>query len=175
MRVGGNSLCTATRATVLLIVIAAAFTAALAATAAERSRHHQTTREVNRALARELRLTDLALMPGTSYTRHPSQADLFAPFSDHPSAIEHFPAGSISPPPANQLWPVAPSKVARPSHPGTTAVNNIALSTSFPMRVVLDILSRTCARPLDRMHPISRYPAALASRRSETRGLAFIP
>lgn len=52
----------------------------------------------NRALASELGLTDLALWPGTSYTRHPSQADLFAPFSDHPAALERWPAGSVVPP-----------------------------------------------------------------------------
>ncbi|MGD2116145.1 MAG: hypothetical protein PVG07_13915 [Acidobacteriota bacterium] len=58
------------------------------------------TRRHNRALVAELQLTDLALWSGSSYCRHPSQTDLFAPFSDHPAALEHFPAGSLVPPPA---------------------------------------------------------------------------
>ena len=57
------------------------------------------TGDANRHLVRELLLTDLALSSGTSYTRHPSQADLFAPHNEHPAAIEHFPAGSIVQPP----------------------------------------------------------------------------
>ena len=53
---------------------------------------------VHRQLVAELRLTDLALWPGASYCRHPSQADLFAPHGEHPGAPERFPAGSIVPP-----------------------------------------------------------------------------
>lgn len=49
----------------------------------------------NRTLAGDLELTDLALWSEARYTRHPSQADHFAPFQDFPSAVEHFPAGSI--------------------------------------------------------------------------------
>ena len=49
-----------------------------------------------------LRLTDLALVSDASYCRHPSQADRFAPFSDHPGALEHFPGGSLVPPPARE-------------------------------------------------------------------------
>jgi hypothetical protein len=57
-------------------------------------------RQVNRRLVRSMHITDLSLSTGTSYCRHPSQADLFAPHGDHPSSIEHFPAGSfVSPPP----------------------------------------------------------------------------
>jgi len=47
------------------------------------------------AMARTLQLTDLALWTEARYTRHPSQADQFTPFQDFPSALEHFPAGSI--------------------------------------------------------------------------------
>lgn len=54
----------------------------------------------NRALVARLGLTDLALWTEARYTRHPSQADRFAAFQDFPSAIEHFPAGSIIAPPA---------------------------------------------------------------------------
>lgn len=55
------------------------------------------TRELtfNRALVRQLTLTDLALWTEARYTRHPSLADFFAPFQDSPAAFEHFPAGSI--------------------------------------------------------------------------------
>lgn len=47
------------------------------------------------ALVARLELTDLCLSTEARYTRHPSQADAFAPFQDHPRAIEHFPSGSI--------------------------------------------------------------------------------
>jgi hypothetical protein len=50
-------------------------------------------------LVAHLRLTDLALVSDAGYCRHPTQADRFAPFSDHPGALEHLPAGSLVPPP----------------------------------------------------------------------------
>ena len=53
-------------------------------------------------LVSALRLTDLALVSDASYCRHLSQADRFAPFSDHPGALEHFPGGSLVPPPARE-------------------------------------------------------------------------
>ena len=46
-------------------------------------------------LVSALQLTDLALWSEARYTRHPSQADLFSPFQSFPSAMDHFPAGSI--------------------------------------------------------------------------------
>lgn len=49
----------------------------------------------NRELVRRLELTDLAIWTEARYTRHPSQADFFAPFQDGPSSLEHFPAGSV--------------------------------------------------------------------------------
>lgn len=52
-----------------------------------------------RELAQRLGLTDLALFNEARYTRHPSQADRQAAFQDHPMALEHFPAGSLFPPP----------------------------------------------------------------------------
>jgi hypothetical protein len=51
------------------------------------------------ALAARLGLTDLALFTEARYTRHPSQADLHSAFQDHPVALEHFPTGSLLPPP----------------------------------------------------------------------------
>lgn len=53
----------------------------------------------NQALVRELGLSDLALFTEARYTRHPTQADRHAPFQDHPAALEHFPTGSLLPPP----------------------------------------------------------------------------
>lgn len=44
-------------------------------------------------LVAELQLTDLALLTEARYTRHPTQADHFAPFQDHPLALDHFPSG----------------------------------------------------------------------------------
>jgi len=54
-------------------------------------------RQLNRSLVAELRLTDLALGSGAAYCRHPTQADGFAAWSDHPGAPERFPAGSMVP------------------------------------------------------------------------------
>ena len=48
-----------------------------------------------RQLVKILAITDLSLCSEARYTRHPSQADLFAPFQDFPGALEHFPTGSI--------------------------------------------------------------------------------
>jgi hypothetical protein len=50
-------------------------------------------------LVQELGLSDLALFTEARYTRHPTQADQHTPFQDHPAALEHFPTGSLLPPP----------------------------------------------------------------------------
>ena len=67
-------------------------------------------RQSSAALVRRLGLTDPALFTEARYTRHLSQADRFAPFQDHPHALEHFPSGSaVSPPPALRgVSPVEP-------------------------------------------------------------------
>lgn len=52
-------------------------------------------------LVADLGLTDLCLSSEARYTRHPSMADLHAPFQDHPLALEHFPSGSLIRPPAH--------------------------------------------------------------------------
>jgi hypothetical protein len=57
-------------------------------------------RQANRQLVKDLELTDLALWSEASYCRHPTQADRYSAWADHPAAFEHFPAGSIVPP----LW-----------------------------------------------------------------------
>ncbi len=43
--------------------------------------------------------SDPALFTEARYGRHASQADRHAAFQDHPMALEHFPAGSLMPPP----------------------------------------------------------------------------
>jgi hypothetical protein len=52
-----------------------------------------------RELVGRLGLTDLALFTEARYTRHLSQADRHTPFQDHPLAFDHFPSGSLVPPP----------------------------------------------------------------------------
>jgi hypothetical protein len=53
-------------------------------------------------LVKSLRLTDLCLFTEARYTRHPAMADRFAPFQDHPTALEHFPSGSFVTPPSQR-------------------------------------------------------------------------
>jgi hypothetical protein len=64
--------------------------------AAARRRAMAADVELQQALVRRLELTDLALFNEARYTRHPSQADAFAPFQDHPRALDHFPSGSVA-------------------------------------------------------------------------------
>lgn len=52
-----------------------------------------------RELVEELGLTDPALFTEARYIRHLSLSDRHAPFQDHPMAYEHFPSGSLIPPP----------------------------------------------------------------------------
>ena len=56
-------------------------------------------RQPGQALAGSIQLTDPALFTEARYARHASQADRHAAFQDHPMALEHFPAGSLMPPP----------------------------------------------------------------------------
>ncbi|MBK8963921.1 MAG: hypothetical protein IPM75_12795 [Candidatus Competibacteraceae bacterium] len=56
-------------------------------------------RSADRALVRELGLTDLSLFTEARYGRHLSQADRHSAFQDHPAALEHFPSGGLLPPP----------------------------------------------------------------------------
>lgn len=55
--------------------------------------------ESRRALVKSLSLTDLVLFTDARYTRHPSMADRHTPFQDYPLSFEHFPSGSLIPPP----------------------------------------------------------------------------
>lgn len=52
-----------------------------------------------RALVKSLSLTDLVLFTDARYTRNPSMADRHTPFQDYPLSFEHFPSGSLIPPP----------------------------------------------------------------------------
>jgi hypothetical protein len=62
----------------------------------------------NADLVGRLDLTDLCLFTEASYTRHPSQTDLHTPFQNAPLSFEHFPSGSLVPPPP------APRKIHEP-------------------------------------------------------------
>ena len=75
-----------------------------------RQRESATVFPANLQLARQLELTDLAIWTEARYTRHPSQADRFAPFQDLPSSLEHFPAGSVVSPPARAPEPARGSR-----------------------------------------------------------------
>jgi hypothetical protein len=55
----------------------------------------------HRALARWVGFTDPAVFTDARYTRHPSLADRHSAFQDYPLALEHFPSGSLVPPPAH--------------------------------------------------------------------------
>ena len=54
-----------------------------------------------RDMVTQLQLTDLCLFTEARYTRHLTQADLHSAFQDHPHGLEHFPTGSLVPPPAH--------------------------------------------------------------------------
>lgn len=54
---------------------------------------------MRRGLVKHFSLTDLALFTDARYTRHPAMADLNTPFQDYPMSFEHFPSGSLMPPP----------------------------------------------------------------------------
>ena len=63
------------------------------------SERHAATLPTAHAAAQADQLTDPALFTEARYARHASQADRHAAFQDHPMALEHFPAGSLMPPP----------------------------------------------------------------------------
>ena len=73
-------------------------------------------RQSSAALVRSLGLTDLCLFTEARYTRHPAMADRHAAFQDHPMGLDHFPSGSLVPPPTFPS-PHAPPPPALPQHP----------------------------------------------------------
>lgn len=56
--------------------------------------------ELMAGMVKNLELTDLCLFTEARYTRNLSQTDLNSAFQDHPFSLEHFPAGSMTGPPA---------------------------------------------------------------------------
>ena len=50
-------------------------------------------------IVKKLGLTDLCIFTDARYTRHPALSDLNTPFQDFPMSFEHFPSGSLIPPP----------------------------------------------------------------------------
>lgn len=77
-------------------------------------------RYANRQLVQALDLTDLALWTGARYTRHVSQADLFAAFQDSMGALEHFPEGALSPLPTIPVQVPDALAKKRPAHEPTS-------------------------------------------------------
>jgi hypothetical protein len=67
--------------------------------ATSRSRHAAEGLASRSRIVSDHALTDLSLFTEARYTRHPSQADLHSAFQTHPLALEHFPSGSLVPPP----------------------------------------------------------------------------
>ena len=65
--------------------------------------YHREKLAAMRAVVSELQLTDLCLFTEARYTRHLSQADLYAAFQDYPMAFDHFPSGSMVLPPMHLL------------------------------------------------------------------------
>ncbi len=81
----------------LLFVLAAAELLAIALLdARHRRREGGPALAGQAAMVRRLGLTDLCLFTEARYTRHPSQADRFTPFQDHPFSLEHFPSGALT-------------------------------------------------------------------------------
>ena len=68
-------------------------------------------------LAERLQLTDLCLFTEARYTRNPALADLHTPFQDHPTALEHFPSGTLVAPPPHLTSPHAWHPAPHPKHP----------------------------------------------------------
>jgi hypothetical protein len=57
------------------------------------------TLQENRTVVSNLRLTDICLFTDARYTRNPSIADPNSSFQDCPMSLDHFPSGSLMPPP----------------------------------------------------------------------------
>ena len=66
-------------------------------------RESQSRIALESSIVRDYGLTDLCLASEARYTRHPSMADRHAPFQDHPLALDHYPSGSLIPPPPHLI------------------------------------------------------------------------
>jgi len=92
-----------------LVTIVNVVLIALLAVHARYSQARATSGRLERGeLVRTLQLTDLCLFTEARYTRHPAMADRFAPFQDHPGAMEHFPSGSLVTPPSKRVHEDSP-------------------------------------------------------------------
>jgi len=60
-------------------------------------------RAENSSLVRRLALSDLCIFTEASYTRHLGSADSSTPFQETAMSMEHFPSGSLVPPPTRPL------------------------------------------------------------------------
>jgi hypothetical protein len=58
-------------------------------------------------MVRKFSLTDLCLFTDARYTRNPSMADRHSAFQDMPMSFDHFPSGSVMPPPPHLVNRVA--------------------------------------------------------------------
>ena len=85
-----------------ILIAAAAFGGTFLDAARQRIAHEPALQHTE-ALVERLRLSDIALFTEARYTRHLSQADLHSAFQDHFVALEHFPSGSMLPPPQTLL------------------------------------------------------------------------
>lgn len=90
------------RILVLILLAGALFMLSFADAARQRSTHEAALQRTTDLVTR-LRLSDVVLFTEARYTRHLSQADLHSAFQDHPVALEHFPSGSLLPPPTHLL------------------------------------------------------------------------
>ncbi len=81
------------------IVLCAAALAAIGFDAAHRIEAGRAQLKQKALLVARLGLTDLCLFPEARYTRNPAVADRHTPFQDGPLAFDHYPAGSLVPPP----------------------------------------------------------------------------
>jgi len=91
--------CLYVRALLVVVAFEVAVATCLALVGSRRAAGLDRARIDNRRLVSELGLADLALWSDASYCRHPSLAVPYSALADHPSAMEHFPAGSMVPPP----------------------------------------------------------------------------
>lgn len=92
------------RPSAFAMIVLGSLASAAAATlldAARLQRGHAATLAHNSALVTQHGLTDLAMFTEARYTRHRAVADLHSAFQDHPQGLEHFPSGSLLPPPAH--------------------------------------------------------------------------
>ena len=88
-------------AALMVIGTLTAAAAGIFVVAAQSAAAHAPRLEATRDLVERLGLTDLALFTEARYTRHPTQADLHSALQDHPGGFDHFPSGSLLPPPAS--------------------------------------------------------------------------